>query len=196
MIAPALAGMGYDVVRVKMIGAARPTLQIMAERQDAGGMTVEDCAAISRAVSAILDVEDPISSAYTLEVSSPGLDRPLVKPDDFERFSGDYLRDYYAAHPVRATSLGIHEHDGRLPEFSKRAIKRRVAGLREHLARLQRIDRSELSGDAYYDHRVLEYAIRAELLELERVRGWQRKLGSTLLDEGLFKHCGGEAIGP
>ena len=88
MIAPALSGMGYDVVRVKMIGAARPTLQIMAERLDAGGMTVEDCAAISRAVSAILDVEDPIYSAYTLEVSSPGLDRPLVRRDDFERFSG------------------------------------------------------------------------------------------------------------
>ena len=88
MIAPALSGMGYDVVRVKMIGAARPTLQIMAERLDACGMTVEDCAAISRAISAILDVEDPIYSAYTLEVSSPGLDRPLVQPDDFERFAG------------------------------------------------------------------------------------------------------------
>ena len=88
MIAPSLGGMCYDVVRGKMIGAARPTLQIMAERLDAGGMTVEDCAAISRAVSAILDVEDPIYSAYTLEVSSPGLDRPLVRPDDFDRFTG------------------------------------------------------------------------------------------------------------
>ena len=88
MIAPALGGMGYGVVRVKIIGAARPTLQIMAERLDAGGMTVEDCAAISRVVSGILDVEDPIYSAYTLEVSSPGLDRPLVRPDDFERFAG------------------------------------------------------------------------------------------------------------
>ena len=88
MIAPALGGMGYGVVRVKIIGAARPTLQIMAERLDAGGMTVEDCAAISRAVSGILDVEDPIYSAYTLEVSSPGLDRPLVRPDDFERYAG------------------------------------------------------------------------------------------------------------
>tara|TARA_Y100001968_G_scaffold264157_1_gene252952 strand:+ start:240 stop:749 length:510 start_codon:yes stop_codon:yes gene_type:complete len=92
MIAPALAGMGYDVVRVKMIGAARPTLQIMAERQDAGGMTVEDCASISRAVSAILDVGDPISSAYTLEVSSPGLDRPLVRLHDFERFAGHEVK--------------------------------------------------------------------------------------------------------
>ena len=88
MIAPALAGMGYDVVRVKMIGAARPTLQIMAERQDAGGMTVEDCAAISRNISSLLDAEDPIPEAYTLEVSSPGIDRPLVRMEDYDRFSG------------------------------------------------------------------------------------------------------------
>ena len=70
------------------MGTARPTLQIMAERLDEVAMTVEDCAAISRTVSAILDVEDPISGAYTLEVSSPGLDRPLVRPNDFERFAG------------------------------------------------------------------------------------------------------------
>ena len=88
LIAPTLTDLGYDVVRVKMIGSSRPTLQVMAERQDDAAMTVEDCATISRAVSALLDVEDPISGAYTLEVSSPGLDRPLVKPRDFERYSG------------------------------------------------------------------------------------------------------------
>ncbi len=88
LIAPSLTGLGYEVVRVKLMGTARPTLQIMAERLDEVAMTVEDCAAISRTVSAILDVEDPISGAYTLEVSSPGLDRPLVRPNDFERFAG------------------------------------------------------------------------------------------------------------
>lgn len=88
LIAPSLTGLGYEVVRVKLMGTARPTLQIMAERRDEVAMTVEDCAAISRTVSAILDVEDPISGAYTLEVSSPGLDRPLVRPNDFERFAG------------------------------------------------------------------------------------------------------------
>ncbi|MEL0018815.1 MAG: ribosome maturation factor RimP [Rickettsiales bacterium] len=88
LIAPSLTGLGYEVVRVKLMGTARPTLQIMAERLDERAMTVEDCAAISRTVSAILDVEDPISGAYTLEVSSPGLDRPLVRPNDFERFAG------------------------------------------------------------------------------------------------------------
>lgn len=88
LIAPTLTDLGYDVVRVKMIGSSRPTLQVMAERHDENAMTVEDCAAISRAVSALLDVEDPISGAYTLEVSSPGLDRPLVRQRDFEKYAG------------------------------------------------------------------------------------------------------------
>ena len=88
LIAPTLNDLGFAVVQVKMIGSTRPTLQIMAERHDDTAMTVEDCAAISRAVSAVLDVEDPISGAYTLEVSSPGLDRPLVRQGDFEKYSG------------------------------------------------------------------------------------------------------------
>ena len=88
LIAPSLADIGYEVVRVKTIGAEPVTLQIMAERLDEDTMTVEDCASISRTVSAIFDVEDPIIGAYTLEVSSPGLDRPLVRKKDFERYSG------------------------------------------------------------------------------------------------------------
>ena len=88
LIAPSLADIGYEVVRVMTIGAEHTTLQIMAERLDEDIMTVEDCASISRTVSAIFDVEDPIIGAYTLEVSSPGLDRPLVRKKDFERYSG------------------------------------------------------------------------------------------------------------
>ena len=88
LIAPALVDIGYEVVRVMAIGTDRPTLQIMAERLDEDTMTVEDCAFISRTVSAIFDVEDPINGAYTLEVSSPGLDRPLVRQRDFERYLG------------------------------------------------------------------------------------------------------------
>ena len=88
LIAAPLADIGYEVVRVMAIGTDRPTLQIMAERLDEDTMTVEDCAFISRTVSAIFDVEDPINGAYTLEVSSPGLDRPLVRQRDFERYSG------------------------------------------------------------------------------------------------------------
>jgi ribosome maturation factor RimP len=75
-------------VRVQISGGQRAILQIMAERADGAPMTVEDCADISRSVSALLDVEDPIREAYTLEVSSPGIDRPLTRLKDFERFAG------------------------------------------------------------------------------------------------------------
>ncbi|OFX08001.1 MAG: ribosome maturation factor RimP [Alphaproteobacteria bacterium RIFOXYD12_FULL_60_8] len=87
LIAPVVGDMGYDLVRVMFVGTGR-TLQVMADRKDEQPMTVEDCADISRALSAVLDVEDPIPGAYSLEVSSPGIDRPLVRPRDFERFAG------------------------------------------------------------------------------------------------------------
>ena len=87
-ISPALEAMGYELVRVHLSGGQHPTLQIMAERRDGQAMTVDDCARISRDVSALLDVSDPIPTAYTLEVSSPGIDRPLVRRGDFERFAG------------------------------------------------------------------------------------------------------------
>ena len=92
MLAPALEAMGYGVVRISYVKGARATLQIMAERLDRQPMAVEDCTDISHAASAILDVEDPIPSAYTLEVSSPGIDRPLVRVADFERFAGFVAR--------------------------------------------------------------------------------------------------------
>ena len=88
LIAPAIVAMGYDVVRVLLSGKRRPRLQIMAERHDGAGMVVKDCVALSRAIEAILDVEDPIVEAYELEVSSPGIDRPLTRLADFERFVG------------------------------------------------------------------------------------------------------------
>jgi ribosome maturation factor RimP len=88
LIQPTLNAMGYEVVRVLLSGKHNPTLQIMAEPSNGGPMTVDDCAEISRAVSAVLDVEDPIKGAYQLEVSSPGLDRPLTRRQDFERYAG------------------------------------------------------------------------------------------------------------
>jgi ribosome maturation factor RimP len=88
LIEPSLEEMGYRLVRVLLSGARRPVLQVMAERGDDAAMTVDDCAAISRRVSALLDVADPIAGAYTLEVSSPGIDRPLVRPEDYDRFAG------------------------------------------------------------------------------------------------------------
>jgi ribosome maturation factor RimP len=88
IIEPSLAAMGYRLVRVALTGARRTTLQVMAERCDEAPMTVEDCADISRSISAVLDVADPIAGAYMLEVSSPGIDRPLVRPEDYDRFAG------------------------------------------------------------------------------------------------------------
>ncbi len=88
VIAPAITAMGYEIVRVQMSGGRRQVLQIMAERVDGAAMTVEDCAEISRTASAILDVEDAIAGAYTLEVSSPGIDRPLIRQRDYERYAG------------------------------------------------------------------------------------------------------------
>lgn len=84
LVEPAIEELGYRLVRVRITGN---TLQIMAERPD-GSMTVGGCQDISRAISPLLDVNDPISGKYNLEVSSPGVDRPLVRPEDFERWAG------------------------------------------------------------------------------------------------------------
>ena len=92
LVEPPLDGLGYDLVRVRLGGGSARTLQVMAERKDRAEMTVENCAEISRAVSALLDVADPIPGAYTLEVSSPGLDRPLVRLSDYDRFIGREAR--------------------------------------------------------------------------------------------------------
>lgn len=116
LIAPAVAAMGYDIVRVLLTGGDRLRLQIMAERQSDGGMNVDDCAEVSRAVAAILDVEDPIDSAYALEVSSPGIDRPLTRLADFDRFAGFEVR-IETAMPIdgrrrfRGRLLGTRGHD-------------------------------------------------------------------------------------
>ena len=87
IVEPVAESMGYHLVRVRMLGANGGTLQIMAERHD-GTMSVEDCEALSRAISPVLDVEDPIPQAYHLEMSSPGIDRPLVRMSDFARWAG------------------------------------------------------------------------------------------------------------
>lgn len=88
LIAPSVAAAGYDIVRVQFMGGNGQTLQVMAERKDRRPVTVDDCADISRLVSAVLDVEDAIPGSYVLEVSSPGIDRPLVRIEDYARFAG------------------------------------------------------------------------------------------------------------
>lgn len=87
LIEPTLESMGFDLIRVNYTGGDHPILQIMAEKED-GTMTIEGCEEVSHAVSAILDVEDPLVEAYHLEVSSPGIDRPLTRLKDFEKWAG------------------------------------------------------------------------------------------------------------
>jgi len=126
IIGPSLEAMGYTIVRVKYVGSTQPVLQIMAERSADGSMTVDDCAAVSRAVSALLDVEDPIAGPYNLEVSSPGLDRPLVRLDDYDRFAG-YEAKVELKDPLdgrkrfRGRLLGVADGDVRM-EFEGAAI--------------------------------------------------------------------------
>jgi ribosome maturation factor RimP len=88
---PVLDGLGYRLVRVRVSGLAGCTVQIMAERPD-GTMTIDDCEEVSRALSPVLDVADPVDRAYRLEISSPGIDRPLVRRSDFERNAGSRVR--------------------------------------------------------------------------------------------------------
>jgi len=105
--APVLQQMGYRLVRIRISGEAGCTVQIMAERPD-GTMQIEDCEAISRALSPVLDIADPIERAYRLEISSPGIDRPLVRRSDFERYAGHLVKiEMAVAHQGRKRFRGL-----------------------------------------------------------------------------------------
>lgn len=123
LLAPSLAAMGYDTVLVRLLPGQPPVLQILAEPASGEAMTVADCTAVSRQVSAVLDVADPIAGGYMLEVSSPGIDRPLVKPADFERFKGREVK-------VEARELidGRRRFRGRLEGIEGGAVSIRVQG--------------------------------------------------------------------
>ena len=104
---PVLQGMGYRLVRIKISGEFGCTVQIMAERPD-GTMLIDDCEAISKALSPVLDVADPIEKAYRLEISSPGIDRPLVRRSDFERYAGYLVKiEMAVAHQGRKRFRGL-----------------------------------------------------------------------------------------
>ena len=92
MITPSIEHLGYELVRVQILGRERPTVQVMADRADGQLISVEDCETISHQISAVLDVEDPIPGAWSLEVSSAGIDRPLTRVKDWNRFSGHLAR--------------------------------------------------------------------------------------------------------
>ncbi len=118
VVAPVLQGMGYRLVRIKVSGEAGCTVQIMAERPD-GSMQIEDCEAISKALSPVLDIADPIDKAYRLEISSPGIDRPLVRRSDFERHAGHLVKiEMAVAHQgrkrFRGTLRGVKDNAVRL----------------------------------------------------------------------------------
>jgi ribosome maturation factor RimP len=122
---PVIESLGYRLVRVKVSASEGCTVQIMAEQPD-GSMTVEDCEAVSRALSPVLDVSDPVDRAYRLEVSSPGIDRPLVRKSDFER---------YAGHLVKI--------EMEIPVDGRKRFRGLLAGTQGEAARLRRDDAGE-----------------------------------------------------
>ena len=116
IIAPQVEAAGYRLVRLRLMGSKTKTLQVMAERPD-GQMDVEDCAKLSRALSEFLDAEDPIEGEYHLEVSSPGIDRPLTRITDFARWSGHEVKlelavpDASGRKRFKGTLLGLDGND-------------------------------------------------------------------------------------
>ncbi|MBV9568300.1 MAG: ribosome maturation factor RimP, partial [Hyphomicrobiales bacterium] len=125
VIEPSIQAAGFRLVRVKVTGEAGCTVQIMAERPD-GSMSVEDCEAVSRFISPILDVEDPIERAYRLEISSPGIDRPMVRRSDFTRWAGHHAKLELA-----------------LPLAGRRRFNGVLLGLEGDGVRLRRLDAPE-----------------------------------------------------
>jgi ribosome maturation factor RimP len=119
---PVLAALGYRLVRVRVSGFAGCTVQIMAERPD-GTMTIKDCEAASRALSPVLDVTDPIEGSYRLEISSPGIDRPLVRRSDFDRYAGQ-----------------IAQVEMQVPIDGRRRFRGELTGTAGECARIRRID--------------------------------------------------------
>ncbi len=127
-VIPTLADMGFELVRVAVLGRDRPTVQIMADRADGSLICVEDCEAISHAVGAVLDVDDPMPGEWTLEVSSAGIDRPLMRAKDWNRFSG---------HLAKA--------EVNMPVDGRKRFAGIVLGAEEGLARLRLDDGSEVA---------------------------------------------------
>jgi ribosome maturation factor RimP len=123
LIAPTIEALGFDLVRVQLSGSQRPTLQVMAEPVSGRAMSVDDCADISRAISALLDVEDPITGTYSLEVSSPGIDRPLTKAKDYERFLG-----HEAKVETNAPIDGRKRFKGAIKSVDAKAVELTVEG--------------------------------------------------------------------
>lgn len=148
LLDPVAESVGYEIVRLRLMGGATRRLQIMAERPD-GDMNVEDCTRLSRAISEVMDAADPITGEYTLEVSSPGIDRPLTRPKDYARWAG-HLARLETAEPVegrrrfKGTLLGLegdvvklrlddgHETDVPLSAVTRAKLEMTDALIEEH----------------------------------------------------------------
>lgn len=137
-MSPTIVGMGYELVRVAM-SRGGGTLQIMIEPADGRPMDVEDCATLSRALSAVLDVEDPIPGTYTLEVSSPGIDRPLTREKDYVRWSGHVAR-FETAQPIE----GRRRFKGTLLGLENGAVRLKLDDGKEASVPLDQITRAKL----------------------------------------------------
>jgi ribosome maturation factor RimP len=138
IVAPTIVGMGFELVRVAM-SRGGGTVQIMIEPAGGGPMDVEACANVSRALSAVLDVEDPIPGAYTLEVSSPGIDRPLTREKDYVRWSG-HLARMETLEPVE----GRRRFKGVLLGVENGAVRLRLEDNKEALVPLSIVSRAKL----------------------------------------------------
>lgn len=137
IVAPTIVGMGFELVRVHLSRGG--TLQVMIEPADGRPMDVEDCANVSRALSAVLDVEDPITSAYTLEVSSPGIDRPLTRAKDYVRWTGHMAR-LETTEPVE----GRRRFKGTLLGLEDGLVKLRLEDGEETAVPLSAVSRAKL----------------------------------------------------
>ncbi len=128
LIEPVVAAAGFELVRVALLGDDPPTLQVMAEDPATGQMRLDDCARLSRALSAMLDEADPIPVAYTLEVSSPGIDRPLTRPGDFDRWAGHRAK-VELDRPVELAGAQRRRFDGVLAGIEGADVRLAVEGL-------------------------------------------------------------------
>src|SRR4051812_49578501 len=165
---PVLQGMGYRLVRIKISAEHGCTVQIMAERPD-GTMLIDDCEAISRALSPVLDVADPIEKAYRLEISSPGIDRPLVRRSDFERYAGHLVKvEMAVAHQgrkrfrgtlkgVEGDAVRLHRDDTRPGEDAE------VLLVMEDIAEARLVLTDELVAESMRRGKAAERELRREL---------------------------------
>ena len=165
---PVLQGLGYRLVRVRISGESGCTVQIMAERPD-GSMLIEDCEAVSRALSPVLDIADPIERAYRLEISSPGIDRPLVRRSDFERHAGHLVKIELAvaAHGrkrFRGSIAGIEGDAVRIRrDDAKTGEEAEVLLAMEHIADARLVLTDDLIAESMRRGKAAEREIRRDL---------------------------------